>query len=109
LGTAADFHSMVGPPRVEARVLQLASTLKDRLAGAGVKLVTPPHSSLSAGVLVVEVPAANRQMVIDRLYKEFGIAAATPGGLRLCPHLYNTLEHLDRAVEGVTALRGLLS
>ncbi|HEU0140334.1 MAG TPA: aminotransferase class V-fold PLP-dependent enzyme [Bryobacteraceae bacterium] len=109
LGTAADFHDMIGPSRVEARVLQLASTLKKRLAGAGVKLATPSHPSLSAGVLVVEVPAANRQTVIDRLYKEFGIAAATPGGLRLCPHLYNTLEHLDRAVEGVKALRGLLS
>jgi selenocysteine lyase/cysteine desulfurase len=33
-----------------------------------------------------------------KLYEEHG------GGLRLCPHVYNTQEHVERAVRGVTAL-----
>jgi selenocysteine lyase/cysteine desulfurase len=29
--------------------------------------------------------------------------------LRLCPHLYNTREHVERTVAGVKALRDLLA
>ena len=31
-------------------------------------------------------------------------AGAATGGLRLCPHVYNTREHVERAVRGVRAL-----
>jgi selenocysteine lyase/cysteine desulfurase len=40
------------------------------------------------------------------LYDEFGIAGAPTGGLRLCPHIYNTLEHIERAVKGIKSILG---
>jgi len=108
VGTAADFHEMIGPARIGARVLELAGLLNDRLAELGVTLITPRASALSAGVCVMAVPAERRYEIFNRLYSDFGIAGATTGGLRLCPHIYNTRDHLDRAVRGVKALRGLL-
>lgn len=109
VGATADFHQLIGPARLEARVLELATRLKEALAELGGKLVSPREPALSAGVCVLAVPPARRQELFDRLYREHGIAGATNGGLRLCPHIYNTPDHLDRAVRGVKTLRHLLA
>ncbi len=105
--TAADFHNLITPARVEARVLELAARLKSGLRKLGVKVVTPADPALSAGVCIIEVPAANAQELLDRMYSEHGIAGSTAGGFRLCPHIYNTHEHVDRAIEGIKRLRAL--
>lgn len=107
LGTAAEFHEAIGLARIEARVLELARALKEGLLEAGAKLVTPLEPELSAGVCVMEAPPASRQALVDRLYYEHGIAAAASGGLRLCPHVYNTREHVDRAIRAVRATRAI--
>jgi len=109
LETAADFHEAIGLARIEARVLELARALKEGLLAAGARLVTPLEPELSAGVCVMEAPAASRQALVDRLYYEHGIAAAAAGGLRLCPHVYNTREHVERALGAVRAARTLWS
>ena len=70
-------------------------------------LVTPMEPGLSGGVCIIEVPG-DRGTALRRLYEEHGIAGAGTGGLRLCPHVYNTREHVARAVEGVKALRGVI-
>lgn len=44
--------------------------------------------------------------IVNRLYAEYGIAAAPTGGVRLCPTIYNTESHVDRAV---TALQAMLA
>jgi selenocysteine lyase/cysteine desulfurase len=42
------------------------------------------------------------------MYTKFGIAASTTGGLRLCPHIYNTRAHIMKAVNGVASMRDLV-
>ena len=108
VGTTVDFHQRFGPDRIEARVVELASALKQGLKEAGVKLVTPLDPVLSGGVCIIEAPPHRREEVVNRLYHEHGIAGARTGGVRLCPHLYNTMAHVDRAVQGVRAVRSLL-
>ena len=108
VGTAADFHQTVGTKQTAARVKELAARLKAELAQLGCTLVTPRQPQLSGGVCIVDVPPNRRAEVFNRLYEEFGIAGSTSGGLRLCPHIYNTGEHIDRAVAGVRKLRGLI-
>jgi selenocysteine lyase/cysteine desulfurase len=105
IATAVDFHRAIGHDRVEARMVELATALKQGLAAKGLSLVTPIDPELSGGVCIVEVPSKKGHEVADRLYTEHGIAAAATGGLRLCPHVYNTLEHVERAIAGVLALR----
>ena len=109
IATTADFHNMVQPARVEARMLELAAALKDGLRQAGAKLVTPEKQALSAGVCIIEAPAGNRQKLLNAMYDDHGIAGSTAGGLRLCPHIYNTMEHVKRAIEGVKSQRRLLA
>ena len=109
LGEAARFHASIGAARVEARVRELASLLKRSLREIGVKLVTPMDEGLSAGVCIVEVPPQKRQALFDAMYHDFGIAGSTAGGFRLCPHIYNTREHIERAVRGLDTHRSLWS
>jgi selenocysteine lyase/cysteine desulfurase len=104
IATGVDFHFAIGPARVEARMLELASSLKTGLKEAGIELATPLDAALSGGVCIIRVPAAKREEAYNKLYHEHGIAGATTGGLRLCPHVYNTREHVDRAVRGLKSL-----
>jgi selenocysteine lyase/cysteine desulfurase len=104
IALAVDFHLAISPARVEARLLELATALKAGLREQGVELVTPLDPSLSAGVCVIRVAAEKSEEVYGKLYTEYGIAGASTGGLRLCPHVYNTPEHIDRAVRGAKEL-----
>ena len=108
LGTAADFHATIGKQRVAARVEELASAVKSAARELDVPLVTPADPALSGGVCILEVPREHRRAVFERMYHEHGIAGAATGGWRLCPHVYNTREHVERAIAGVEALRGLM-
>lgn len=109
LGAAAEFLDGIGWERLEGRVLELARRLKEELAEAGARLVTPMEETLSAGVCVMAVPAAARQALVAEFYSKYGLAVAANGGLRLCPHVYNTREHLERAVGAVRETRSLWS
>lgn len=108
IGDTVDFHQTIGAERVEARVTELASALKQGLAEAGFSFVTPLDPALSGGVCIIEVPSHKGRDVVNRLYAEHGIAVAPTGGLRLCPHVYNTMEHVQRAISGVKALRAVI-
>lgn len=108
LAEAAALHEAIGPAAVEAHMVALAQQLKEGLVELGVPLVTPFDPALSGGVCIARVPGPARRELFDRLYREHGIIGAPTGGLRLSPHLYNTPEHVDRALAGVRALRPLL-
>ena len=109
IATAATLHDDVGPSNVEKHMVGLATRLKEGLLESGAKLVTPMAAEFSGGVCIAAAAPQNAGMLFDRLYREHGIIAAPTGGLRLCPHLYNTEEHVDRAIAGVAAQRTLLS
>ena len=104
VGTTVEFHNAIGLAQVEARVHELVAMLMEGLQGMGMKVVTPSDPSLSAGVCIIEVAGSGRT-VMNALYEEHGIAVAPTGGLRLSPHVYNTEEHIERALAGVHALR----
>ncbi len=104
LGIAAKLHNDIGPARIESRISFLAQRLKSGLTDAGLSLVTPMESTLSHGVCIGRVPAGQGGSINNRLYNEFGIAGAPTGGIRLCPTIYNTIEHVDRAVAGLSSI-----
>lgn len=108
LGETAELHDQIRPERVEARIKDLASLLKAGLKDIGATLVTPEDPKMSGGVVIIEVPKDNQKTVTDTLYSKFGIAASTTGGLRLCPHIYNTRAHVMRAIEAVASMRDLI-
>jgi selenocysteine lyase/cysteine desulfurase len=107
--TTAEFHNMIGTEKVEARVLELATALKERVKDLGIPLATPMNPALSGGVVIVRTAQGKAQEVYQTLDRKWGIAGAANSGLRLCPHVYNTMSHVERAAEGIKSLRQLFA
>lgn len=104
LGVTAAIHDEIGPQRIANRVQALSQRLKLGIADLGLKLVTPMDETLSFGVVITEAPTGRGGAISNRLYTEYGIAGAATGGVRLCPTIYNTEAHIDRAIEGLRVL-----
>ncbi len=102
-----DFHAATGGGRIAERILELSASLKAGLAEIpGINLVTPGGPDLSAGVVVFNFPGLDNRAIYDRLYDEARIAASTKGGIRLCPHIYNTPAEIELAVATVARAAG---
>ncbi len=110
MGTAVDFHNTIGPERIEARIRALAGALKKGLQDQipGIKVHTPMEPELSGGVVVAHPPGMDVPEAYGKLYREHHIAGAARGGeftgIRLCPHIYNTMQEVDRVVEVIAEM-----
>jgi isopenicillin-N epimerase len=105
LDATLDFHETIGPAAIEARVLELAAALKDGLRRInGAQIITPAAPESSGGVVITRFADRDMRALYTRLYAEHGVAGASTGGLRLCPHIYNTLDDVAHAVKAVGAL-----
>ncbi len=110
MGLAAQFHHTIGPDRVEARVRELAAGIKLGLSERipGISFHTPQHPELSAGLVVFMPPGADARELFNTLYSDHNIAGASMGGdftgVRLSPHIYNTMAEVEQVVEVVAGL-----
>ena len=110
MGTAADFHNTIGIDQVEERVRALAERVKtsvaERLPNA--HFFTPRERGLSAGVVVFAIPGVATSDLYSALYGEHDIGCAAMHdefeGLRISPHIYNTMEQVDRVVDAIARL-----
>jgi selenocysteine lyase/cysteine desulfurase len=105
--SALDFLNLIGMRNIEARMRALATRAKEQLRDIpGVHLKTSLDPKLSAGVIKFDLKKMTVKQAYDQLYSRHKLAiASTPGGdaqgLRLSPHIYNTMEEVDRAVAAV--------
>lgn len=105
---AVAFHRAVGPERAHDRVKALAAALKQQLGERvpDVSFHTPLDPHFSHGVVVFRVAGLDSREAYGRLYSEHSVGGASMGGdfegVRLCPHVYNTMDEVDRVV-GVIA------
>jgi selenocysteine lyase/cysteine desulfurase len=109
---AVDFMKVVGIDRVEARSLALAARAKRLLSDLPVVHMKSSMSPELSGA-VVKFSLRNRptREAYDRLWQKQRIALAITAagdaeGLRCSPHIYNTLDDIDRLVAGVRELAG---
>ena len=92
------------------RVRYLGERLKQLLTKHNWDLVTPESMDRSWGVVRVKAPRRDRPAnLYNWLYAgENKYRIAGSGGdadFRLCPHIYNTMADVERAVEGMNAWR----
>jgi isopenicillin-N epimerase len=105
MGTTVDFHLLIGPARIEARMRELAAALKEGCARIpGARLLTSTSPELSAGVCVVTFEGKETRKIYEALYAKHHIAAAPTGGIRFCPHIYNTMEEIERTVSALAQI-----
>jgi isopenicillin-N epimerase len=97
------FHNSIGKKNIQERVFQLNSYLKEQIQKQIPKavFVTPLSPELSAGIVIINLPDKKPADVTDLLYKKYGIASAPAGGIRLSPHIYNTMQDIDYVVKSL--------
>ncbi|MEX2263063.1 MAG: aminotransferase class V-fold PLP-dependent enzyme [Bryobacteraceae bacterium] len=110
LDAAIDFLNLIGAREIEARLRALTTRAKMGLKNiAAVELKTNLEPELSGGVVKFRIKSAPTKQAYDTLWEKhrMGIAMTASGdseGLRFSPHVYNSMEEIDRAVSAVKSL-----
>lgn len=109
---AFDFLQLIGMEHVDARLRALVTRTKEQLRDMpGVQLKTSLDPKLSGGVVKLTLKNKPLKPAYDTLYERHRIAIAlTPAGdaagLRISPHIYNTMDEMDRTVAAVKEIAG---
>lgn len=103
---ALRFHETIGPERIYDRVRFFRERLYHGLEGLpGLELVSPVDAALGAGMVSFRTGAVDAlelqrrlarrpEKVRTRVIGEYGL-----GWMRLSPHMYNSVEQIDRVIE----------
>jgi selenocysteine lyase/cysteine desulfurase len=107
-GESLSFQTKIGRKVIEARSRSLAQGLMAGLSKIdGVQLWTHPDPERSGAVVTFRPGNLNIPKLSDALYKNDRIGCATRTGsdrpgIRLSPHIYNTMAEVDRAVAAIS-------
>ena len=107
VGAAVAFQERIGRAAIERRVRELALYLARELSRIdGVTLWTRMDADTAAAIVVFKPAGLEPRRVVAALYERDRIACAASGGstrpgVRLSPHLYNTMDEMSRVVEAV--------
>ena len=110
LEAAVDFLNMVGMPNVETRMRALSHRAKLALSKLpNVQLKTNLQPELSGGVVKFRLTNTPTKSAYDTLWEKHRVAIAMTAsgdaeGLRFSPHIYNSPDEIDRAVDAVKQL-----
>lgn len=118
LGVAVRKHLEIGSEHIQKRVSELTERTRQAFENAGIPVHAPIGREHTHGVVVAELGSAYKSYGAFLALHNAGIASAfvhgntvhcTPQGvpehtespvlLRLCPHIYNTAEDIDVAVQ----------
>jgi selenocysteine lyase/cysteine desulfurase len=95
---------------IEARVRALSAQLKAKLQQRvpNIKFHTPVDPAMSAGIVIWALGNMDNAAASTVLYEKNQITCAVSGGdfpgLRFAPHLYVSMQEIDKAVDAVVAL-----
>ena len=101
-----DFHLSIGKKNIEDRVRSLSANLKEKIKAKvpQATFVTPLSPEMSAGIVIINLPGKQPAEIFQKLYEVHGIAGASSGGIRLSPHIYNTMSDMDKVTDALAAL-----
>lgn len=104
---AIAFHHAIGGRNKEARLRYLKDYWTTRVKGyARIELLTPEAAQRSCAIAAFHVKGMMSEQVVSYLFDEhriFTVGREIEGqaGIRVTPHLYTTIDDLDRLVEAL--------
>ncbi len=110
LEASIDFVDLIGAAAIEARMRALASRAKSQLREIpAIELKTNIEPELSGGVIKFRIKGVQTAEAYKKLWdrQRISIASTNSGdseGLRVSPHIYNSMEEIDRAIAAVREL-----
>lgn len=111
LSAVFEFLTLIGMKDVEGRILQLTRHLMTKLAdNPRVQLKTNRGADLSCGVVKFDVKGIEDIRALDaKLWQQqqmaFSVTASGAArGIRVSPHVYNTIEQMDQVADAIKKL-----
>ena len=107
---AIAFHHSIGGQKKEARLRYLTSYWIDKVRNVPkVVINTPTQSSRYCAIANVGIRGVDSHKLADSLFEKYNIFTVTKNvgkvsGVRITPHLYNSLDDLDRLVAALKEL-----
>lgn len=100
------FHDSIGRANIEARVRALNARLREQIQSKvpGATFVSPSRPEMTGGITIVNINGKKAPDLYNNLYTQYGIAGAPSGGVRLSPHIYNTMSDMDKVVSALVKL-----
>lgn len=124
IAEATTFHESIGAARKEERLRQLTAYWSDRVRGLpSARFYTPEDPAMSCGIAAFNLDGIDARELKEHLWQEHQVlvsaltfdqsAVGRPTAahaVRVTPHVYTTLEELDRFVEIIETIasRGAL-
>ena len=101
-----EFHNAVGKKAIENRVIALNNRLREKLQAevSGIEFTTPLDNNLNGCITIFNLPGKDGREVFDKLYKDYGIAGAPTGGIRISPTIQTILSDMDKIVGAVSEI-----
>jgi selenocysteine lyase/cysteine desulfurase len=108
VGEAFQFHMAIGKDRVESRIHEFATVMKEEMARMPhVKLYTPMAEELSSGLICFDVDGMTQNEVIAALHDRGILAGATPYQVsyaRVTPGLLNSESEIETTLSAIRDL-----
>ncbi len=106
LTTAIEYLLGIGIQQIHNHNLALADRLVEGLADLGAHLLSPSIENLHSSIITVRFPGHDQGRVAQRLNSEGVVVSPRIGGIRISPHLYNTADDIDQALESLRSILG---
>jgi len=106
ISDTVQFHQTIGKKQIQSRIFQLNKYLKEQIKSEipAITFITPLSGEFSAGITNINLPGKKPADVTQKLYELHGIATAPTGGIRISPHIYNTLSDMDKVLKALENL-----
>jgi selenocysteine lyase/cysteine desulfurase len=89
----------IGQERIQQHLYMLTERLSQQLTTMGYRVLTPLEPEHRSGIITFSHPQRSAQELFDALRAARVVGALREGGVRLSPHLYNTLDEIDRVLD----------
>lgn len=96
----------IGLPQIEAHLRELTGAIKEGAMRRGFNLVSPVDPARHGALITLRSHQVD--LLVKRLAAGGIITSSRDDNLRLSPHIYNTLEDVDRLMDCLTANKELL-
>ncbi len=108
IGTAIDFHNIIGIKRKENRLRYLKDYWTNKAKDIPkVKIHTPANPQFSCALAMLSIENKKPQEIEQKLLDKYKIHTTVIEwenlhGVRVTPHLYTTIKDLDKLVRAIT-------
>lgn len=103
-----EFLDSIGKQNVEARLRAIIVRLRAGIeAIPGASILTPADPTINAGILIFSLRGLGGRDAFEALYRDYNVGSAPAGlnnGIRLSPHIYNTMADVDRVIDALGAI-----